>query len=498
MNIFKCYVSVLLSFAVAVPAAAVNRQVLARQLLQEADQLSANFIVEERADLLFELACAAAPLDPAQADSWSSELFELARRLPSREGYRGAMEKNALVAMAKINPERAVTLFVQQDPPDQSEQDADLEDLRTYGARTIFPQFWQKEGKKALPQLEKLAKWLGSTGEYPYVGMTPVILSVAKYDRRRATELFNEAVSFLSYDPGFAITNDDYTEFLLETHHVADPGSLRRALSEALKSFARPTTRREQPQRFEIRTPAGVFTVDSETEYLVYRLLPVFRAVDPSRGTQILKEYPSLRSAPKLPADAHIVMTATIAVESNTDAADMARGLDEDKVFRVNELSTSNPNTAAGLARSVSDPDMRVLAMAVAARTYRRINARKADLWVHVARKRLADMPTSPTKLRLLVALARYEFSVQNTSVAYDLTTRAFDFGEELFAQQMRASPGRMAYTSAGAKELSNLAECAGQFGPEPAKVISRTEEISDEVLRAQLLVAIARGLVSS
>src|SRR5258708_11017098 len=199
-------------------------------LLEEAERLSRGFVPDDRASLLLESAQSALLVNKAKAQAWALQLFAFSRISLEPGHYRQAMEKNALTVVAQVDPLRSAELFRQQDPPDVKE--FPNEDVRAFAANTLFRALWEKKGRAALPKIEELANWLGSTGEYPYTAIGSVILELAKSDSKTAASLFASAISYLPRDPGYLVTNREFTTFILKMKPVVPASLLRQAITD--------------------------------------------------------------------------------------------------------------------------------------------------------------------------------------------------------------------------------------------------------------------------
>jgi hypothetical protein len=104
-------------------------------------------------------------------------------------------------------------------------------------------------------------------------------------------------------------------------------------------------------------------------------------------------------------------------------------------------------------------------------------------------------MPKNTTKLKLLVALAcETSRAGEGTKAAREYAGQALDLGTELFNQDLRSNPGKMTYQGNGFDELTELARCYGNNLSDADWIDSRIEQIGNEILRARLLIELAKG----
>ncbi|MFQ5777190.1 MAG: hypothetical protein ACE5IP_04200 [Terriglobia bacterium] len=469
---------------------------LPSQLLEEANAISRNFIPEERADLLLELSQFAVALDPPRANSWSLELFQIATNELAPGPYRAAMQKNALTTLARTDPMRAAELYTLQNPPARSGDSLPGEDVRSFGARTLFPLLWAKQAEAALPKIEEIAVWLGSTGQYPYGAMTEIVLKVAETDPQKAAALFAQAVSFFPRDPGIGNTNRRYIGFLLRTWEVPGGGLLRQAIQEGLRALERDADTRTTSLYAEVTTAQGSIRFESEAELLAYRLLPLIEQLDPDWAERVREDYPALRGAPPITLGARLNIAAALALQpGDRNPTAMGKALDEHRLMQITQMAERDPKAALETAFSIRDPDRRAIALARTLPAYATADKEQAEARLRQSARYLDSMEPGREKLRLLVALARGYFALERVKDANQATARALDLGEELFAQDLQANPGTMAYAASGSEEMTTLVQWAAKNSADPLTILSRIRQVRSELLRARLLVFFAQGL---
>jgi hypothetical protein len=183
------------------------------QLLVRSYLSGRGFTPQERAFQLILLSEAAIKIQPALTRLWSQEAFQLALTLPT--GWnRVAHEKNALVALAQVDPVLAFRLFDSMDATVATQSGDVPEDLRAYGARTILREYWKKKGLSALDDIRGQAERLGATGQYPFWAMSSIILDVDRQDHLKAQSLFGEALTYYNSGLRAESTDEEFTVFL--------------------------------------------------------------------------------------------------------------------------------------------------------------------------------------------------------------------------------------------------------------------------------------------
>lgn len=109
-----------------------------QRLIAEAEGIAHGFSPEERADLLLDMLETPMGDFPVQGKSWSLELFSISKNQLRPGAYRAAIQKNALIHLAKVDPLEAAKLFKTQDTPDMWDQPVLMEDYRTWWRARCF------------------------------------------------------------------------------------------------------------------------------------------------------------------------------------------------------------------------------------------------------------------------------------------------------------------------------------------------------------------------
>lgn len=472
-----------------------------QRLITEAEAISRGFSPEERADLLLDILDTPAGSVPESGRSWSLELYSISKNQLTLGAYRAAIQKNALIDLAKVDPSEAAKLFKTQDTPDMWNQPVLMEDYRAWVARTLFPKLWSHSGMGSLPGIKEFADWLGSTGEYPYVAMIGVVQSVAKVDGAAAEGLVSDAVAFYKTDPPFVNKHREFTPFILGIADHVRPSLVSTAIEAELDALDAEKKKADANQvKYAIQATGSQGTVQfsQQAEYMVYRLLPLINRLDPNWAKQVKEKYEVLRYLPQT-ADAGATRVTGVAVmpDKQASGADIAAAMDDHRLFQVSTLAQSDPKQAAEIAASIQDPGRRAVAQAVLIPSYDKLDSQRADGWREGAAAELDHLPPGKTKLKLLVALANAALGEGKRELALDLFGKAFDLGQMLFAQDLKENPGKMAYATDGEEDLAVLVTDFSKDRKVRTAVIEQTRQVRNDVLKAKLLVAAAKGALS-
>jgi hypothetical protein len=472
-----------------------------QRLITEAEGIARGFSPEERADLLLDMLETPMGDFPAQGKSWSLELFSISKKQLRPGAYRAAIQKNALIHLAKLDPLEAAKLFKTQDTPDMWDQPVLMEDYRTWVARTLFPKLWSQSGVSSLPKIKKLADWLGSTGEYPYVAMIGIVQSVAKLDRNSAEGLVSDAIRFYRTDPPFVNKHREFTPFILGIADQVRSSLVTSAIEaelDALDAEKKKSDGNEIKYTIQASSAQGTVQFNQQAEFVVYRLLPLINRLDPTWAKEVKDKYEVLKY---LPATANgsspRVTGVAVMPDSQASAADIAAAMDEHRLLQISTLMQSDPRQAAEIAASVQEPGRHAVAEAMLIPAYDQLDPKKADDWRTQATAELDHLPAGKTKLKLIIALADAALSEKKFQAALQLFDSAFDLGQTLVIQDLKDNPGKMAYAANGEEELAGVVADFSKYRNVRNDVVEQTRLVHDDVLKAKLLVAAAKGILS-
>ena len=489
--VFRLQVLLVACAAVCGSAAVRNDETSKKSILDLLDRavnLAQQFNLEERAVTFFAAADAAATLDPPRANAWAREAFDLTLRMPV--GQRVAAQKNALRVLAVNDPDTALVLYRRQDVPKPESG----EDPRALTVPSIFSVVWARKGQPYLSQLQGLAVYLGQTGQYPYRALTDIALDVAKSDRKQARHILDDATRAFRRDPGFASSNSEFIEFIVKTRAIPSRSALRDELGAAVESLQRSSAPPHSKWRIGVTTPVGNAEFDSESEYLLFRLLPLAKAADPRLAEQLLKTHPALRSAPPIGVDTPVQRAGAVSVAGTASEERMRLTLDRSRVFHVSEIAENDPAQARALADQIENQNLRVMAFALLAPAYARIDPRRAQVWLYDGERGLDSIKDDETKLRLMTVLVRSNDLMRQEQPARTQLATAFALAEKIYSEDRRQHPERPVYAAQGFDALLELAyEAARLEGIQEAE--ARISTVKDPDLRAGLFISAARAL---
>ncbi len=463
------------------------------ELLEEADVVAAYFTPAERGGLLLSLATASGTKKPERTEAWASELFQISTRQLDDSLYRRAMQKNALTALATVNPLRAAELYEFQDPPAKPLPN---EDFRTFGTRQLFPRLWAVQGAASVERIQHIATWLGTTGQFPYFAIADLMPRIVEWDRDKANELFGLASYFYERDPGFFAAAREYIEFLRRSWKIPDRAIVGAAVQQAWSSLDKIEKDSNRHRlRYEVSWAGGSATFASEADFLRARLFHIVREIDPAWAEQLLKKDSAWKSRTLPAEDTGVRIAAAASVEPGTAETRVQSALSGHRALQATLLAEKDPQGAWKLVSSLDDPEQRLLGQAAVLPAYAKAQAAEAPGPIADLDKRLEQMKPTPAKLKILVGLAGACFAIGREQDGVQYWDQAFDLGEELFSQDQRANPGKLAYASNGFDEVLRLAKMRSSSPSLQLATATRIRQMNSAVLKARALVALAESM---
>lgn len=458
------------------------------------------FAPAERAMHLAFLAQISADIAPEFAILWSEELFQLTFTDLPLDWNRSATQRNALITLARVNSSRALELLPLMDLPVVQSSGVMTEDLRANAARAVFSEAWRRHGSAVLEKLQREARNLGDTGQYPYGAMAPVIKELANRRPDVARALFAESARYYTAGSRFEVTDREYLEFLQALQGTISSEEMRPALETFVKLVSEHGgSRNGETWRFQVHTDRGIVTLQDSSDRLILEALPLIRKIDPDWANRIIQSRAGLREAGDLGGEIRYIEETLVkqlpdsAATPSQLAAAQQRGLEMSRLNNIEALASEKPDEALRLALTITDPALRSVAFARLAAGAHSSNPKRAAQLFEQSRSILPGVKEDSEQLDAITALAQAAAQLGDTDALAAAIEKGFDLGEELFQQDLDTHPYKPAYAGAGLENLHRLTQVAVKW--DSARTVSRIMELQNEVLRAYLLVSAAQAL---
>lgn len=465
------------------------RQEIGPSLLKESYALGDDFVPAERAFHLFYLADTASRVAPKLSSPWANELFQLTFRL-APSWNRVALQKNALIVMARSDPAKAFQLLGKVDadiPPDGAE------DLRAHGARSVFAAYWKLKGDVSAAEIRREARHIGDTGLYPFGATAPIIGDLLRKKVEEGKEWFQEAISYRRRGSLIKTADTEFSELLNAIWDVL-PGSLRQEALDAAISGLEPKAKPEEGSSYRARTHSGKSfeEFDNRQLHILYDLLPKVRETNQALAAQLIRDYPVLAHAQysKPPEFSEEVVIRGIdeTPEGRVRAASVEHKIMErQRLWYIQKTAKSDSAAALQAANGFSDPAVRAEAFSIIAgiigpRDHDR--ARKLIQRAYLEVDRITDRSE---EIRALASVSEAAVVWAPSRSAQLILKRGLDLGVEMFGEFAETHPATPAYQALFLRDFGRLTRAAVRANPE--ETIAYMHGIQNNLLRAYLLM---------
>lgn len=458
--------------------------------------LGQQFTPEERAFHLTELTRAAAKIEPPFDRLWAEQLFQLSFQLPM-SWNRVAHEKNALQALAEVDPIRAFELFGTLDDPVPTPAGTLPEDVRAYAARTVFYKYWKLRGTKSLGDIRAQAEHLGETGQYPYAAIALIIRDVEREDKLEAQSLYDDALTFYGQGSRFSQTDEEFLGFVNTLWDVT-PLTLK---TQALQlSVARLIEKRKPDTDTSyvgtVTSDQGTVQFEEKERQLLYELLPRIREVDPQWADRVARDdlaVPSRADAANNARSEGAVIEGVSGADPSQLKALRERILQGQRADQISEVAKTDPARAYTLSRTLTDSEFRADVLAAVAEGYSAENDPHSEPYLDEASKIIESMHDSPGKVHALTSLARAAATIHDLKRLRTTLKQGLDLGEELFSEDRDVHPGKLSYDAVCFAEMMRLTRIGAQSDAQ--WTLTYLDRVQDELLQAYLPIEAALAL---
>jgi hypothetical protein len=468
--------------------------------LLESYQLSKELVPFDREILLNYLSLTGARHRLAFTSAWAEENLLLARQLPMIWN-RWAVEKNSLVAMSYVKPDRALALIRSMDLP--SEGLGFREDIRSDGANTIFDNYWRAHQTKGVARLRDEATYLGHTGQYPYRAIEHIVVNLADTAPKgqgaissTAQSLVTDAYFFYRRGSEFEVEDDDFVEFLQTLHPILPASLFKQGLDLAVERLLdKDRPHAKQGYLVHIQTENGNAVFRRRQDTLLFHLLPLVREVDPEWAEQIIQRDQTLGQAEG--NNGKQIMSEGITTPGDwASPSDLADGLQRTRADAVGQLAQSDPAAARRLAQTIVDPSVRAIALANLAAAVGPSAPREAKEIENNISDSLPGIKDPSDRLKVLSALVKAAAAADDQASLQAVLDRCFALGEELFEEDSITDPTNGTYDTPAYNALSDAVESAAPIAP--AMVAGKVHELRSTPLKAYLLYSLADALYAA
>lgn len=479
---------------ISAAASAQEAPVSPGELLARSHAAAAQLTPDERTFYLAFLLQTAAAMHHPLTRTWTEELLALASKLP-QDWNTMAIQKNGIRALSEIDPEGAMSLMRQLGNPVPGTDGKLREDVRADAAIVVFSRYWKKVGIRGLSEIRSVATYFGDTGEYPYIAILPILRDLATQDASAAEPLFAEALYYFGRSSDVESTNANFVQFLLQGR----PFMPRALLAQGTYLAAGRLSDKKSSQTTLLylgrtTTSTGSVEFKSESEHLLYQLMPLIREIDPKFADRLIDDNKKLNSAANDDGQEHFeggVITGHPSTQ--VIAAAQHSNMERSRLHNVREIASKDPNGALQLARTITDQEMQAEALAVVAGAYASVDPAKAQQLYNESEELLKKVGNPEGTLTALVELARAAQSSGDDQKLGRIVANGVSVGEKLFERELETFPGQAAPLVRAFDPLTKLVAIGAKSLPDAT--LAYVNNVADNVLQTYLLVSAAEGV---
>lgn len=448
---------------------------------------------------------------PDRVEEWSRQLIKVSRSASNEildPWDKIANQKLAVVALSKTNPVAAMQLFSEIGPPEPNYEGRIPEDVRAFGARVLFLNYFRKIGISSLAELQKQAgNLVKSKGAYPFHAMSLVIGDLAASGpngTKRVNELFADASkSYKSHSCNSPVENEDseFLTLLQNTKAVVSRDTMVDAVHLLVEHLQDPRcNKNKSTDRFIaiIQTSRGTVRLTDERKTLLFRAFPVINAVDPLYAKHLQESDPELANA-----DATILQVGGTHVSRDDnltpqqEAERQQRGLQSSLLRGIRTTLASNPQAALQMAESLEDKESRVVAVSSVLPKLAQWDLQQAKSLYGDALNELGSLQKSANRAQATIWIAEAAFATGDLDNFRYFASKTFSDGLKQFEDSYTSSANStFVEDRPGYKELAELVEFAAAH--DISWPLDEVQQMSDpelKELKPYLLLSAAKGL---
>jgi hypothetical protein len=435
---------------------------------------------------------------------WCKALFRLASQL--KEPWdRSANQKNAIVALSRFNPELAMEIFPQVDPP-PTDKATLREDVRANAANTIFGNFWKAVGSNGLSEIENQSRTIAKTGQYPYAAIAHILGEMEKTPdvelHKMAADIFREALEFYKQETSrFENRDEEFLQFFIDRQDsqvtvapkIKDVALLKDALHAFVDNLMEKRAEKQASFGADIYTSNGleVSFTDRNKAFLFF-VFPLIQKLDAPWAANLMQRNSSLALATR-----QMSYLSKGFVNGNPTAEEAAHMHDEmwqnSLVAAMRDLYRANPRTAIQKASELTDPAKRIEGFSWIITGMAQTDVAGANRLYSQEISELQNLTNGKDKLHALVALARAADAIHDSENFKTFSFAALDLGAQLFEQDSRIRPTLRTNRRDSYQALKEIARFGTAHGL--GSLVTQIRQIPDIALKAYLLISAAQGM---
>lgn len=420
-----------------------------------------------------------------QINQWSKDLFQVGSEQQDLLA-RAVAQKNSVSCLVNIDPQAAMNLITEIEFHRPDEGQWTTEDPRFNAVDAAFKSYLDQVKPPNISEVIKKAKYIGSTGQYPYTAMANVIKRKPGPSEDEINTILNDALNFYTHETGFYNRDEEFRNLL----RALDLSMNKELTSQLVESYVLRLT--NNPLQFpgdyysevHITSSGKVFPFSDRNAAFMFQDFPTIRRFNPELAAKLSHDDSQLTHATD---KMDYIPGGFIQGNPTSDEAaeEHVKWLQVSLLKRIQtirERTDCDPEAAAHIAQRLSDPSLRVIGFAKAVPAIAKVNHSEAQGIFEKQLSELTDLEDlSAGKLKAMVELAQAAQSLDESDQYEALSTQAFDVGLKLFNSDNKSRVQRQD----GFSELRDLV----MFSASQPKDILQTEvnALPDGWLKAYL-----------
>lgn len=421
-------------------------------------------------------------------------LFRLASTEQNMQLHAVA-QKNGVTCLSYVDPVAAMELLTQINFERPRPGEWAYEDPRYNSAQATFNNLLVSLGKipprQAVANIIAKARFLGQTGQYPYLGVADVINRLPTSFKSEQNTLLNDATTFYASETGFYNRDEEFFR-LLQTLNSASVD--RTIMAQALTTFAHRLT--SDPIHFpgdyyaeiEIKSNGRVFPFTDRNDAFLFQAFPLIQRFIPGKAPDLRQQNAKLAQA-----TGNMTYVSGGFVQGNPTSEQAIQQhlqwMQESLIERIEACQDSNPQVAASLAQRLTELTSRIVGFSATVPGIARTNLSAARNLYDKQISDLGNLGNSVGKLRAMVALTSAAYHVGDSVQYESLSTQALDMGIRFFDSDVQA--GRVGRRE-GFSELRDLIISTASLPSDILKI--KVQNLPDSWLKNYLLLYEAAG----
>lgn len=407
---------------------------------------------------------------------------------------RMAFKKNAVVAISKVDPDLGMEEFAKLGPHPVDGQGLKPEDVRAYGARVVFLNYYRAHGHDSINRIQQESAKLVSDGAYPFHAVSLLFSDLPTTDKSAGADITNVYDTALHYYvcPANVENQDlDFFTFLQNARPIVSHDELKKGVNVFADHLTRKGCDTAVPKAdlysAVIETSKGKIKVSDQRKALLVRSFSFINEADSGLGTRLKSENAELANA-----DAAINQFYSTYYRPDQLPRIQAEesGLQLALTNGIQKLRESNPAAALEMARSLKDQDTRTAQIAFVLPTLAQKDLQRMK---QLYSQELNDLNSVKDGLQ------KTEATLWMTEAAYhaDDPGNFQYFATKTFADSLRAFQAsdsqKPVYARSGYRQLTEFVKFAAAHGIKWP--LDEIQQLSNDGLRANLLMYAAVGM---